>query len=332
MDKMARIIIGIHGLGNKPAPSLMHKWWRRSLHEGLSLIGHPRRRIPFETVYWADIFHQLPYDPKIKDKKDERFLAEPYLPSPGRQTLRFAPVRKKILEFLEEQLKQIDLDVNGSIIWKHLNDLVIRNYFQELDAYYTNRLNPVQGSHLTYRDAVRARLADRLYAHRDKEILLIAHSMGSIIAYDVLTQSVPEIDIHTFVTIGSPLGIPVVMQKIRQALNLEKGERLRTPENISDSWYNYADLGDKVAFNYQLSDDYNPNDKGIAPTDVQVVNDYMINHDHNPHKAYGYLRTPELARLCFDFLSEGQSPAAIRSLDTLFKIYEQSLRILRITK
>jgi triacylglycerol esterase/lipase EstA (alpha/beta hydrolase family) len=57
-------------------------------------------------------------------------------------------------------------------------------------------------------------LAETLVKHRRKKILLIAHSMGSIIAWDVLTKMVPQIKIHTLVTIGSPLGNPVVRSRI----------------------------------------------------------------------------------------------------------------------
>ena len=62
------------------------------------------------------------------------------------------------------------------------------------------------------RNRVRDRMANALQRHADNRVCLIAHSVGSIIAYDVLRmleQHPPGID-H-FVTIGSPLGLPVVI-------------------------------------------------------------------------------------------------------------------------
>ena len=38
--------------------------------------------------------------------------------------------------------------------------------------------------------------------------------MGSIVAYDVMTQYAPDVSIDTFVTIGSPLGLPIIKSKI----------------------------------------------------------------------------------------------------------------------
>ena len=62
--------------------------------------------------------------------------------------------------------------------------------------------------------AICSQLANALKKHRRKKILLIGHSMGSIIAYDVLTQYATMVPVDTFVTIGSPLGIPVIKSKI----------------------------------------------------------------------------------------------------------------------
>lgn len=322
---MKRIILGIHGLGNKPAPGLLHAWWRKSLYEGFRAIGHPRRGIPFETVYWADILHRAPESPAVTDTRDPLFLKEPYRPSPGRSFARTDPVSRKIIDLLEKPLKRMELDENG-VVWKHFSDLVLRSFFQELEAYYANSLEIVPGAEVAYRDVVRARLTNKLQAHRGKEILLIAHSMGSIIAYDVLTLAVPEIAVHTLITIGSPLGVPLVMQKIRQEQNLPRGARLSVPENVG-AWYNLADPTDKVALDCRLKDDFAPNSRGISATDSSVYNDYEINGSRNPHKVYGYLRTPELAQLCFDFLTAGQTTGAIRRRDLLYRFWEGTLRV-----
>lgn len=221
---MKRVIIGIHGLGNKPAADVLHRWWRRSLYEGFRAIGHPRRRLPFETVYWADILHRIPYDPAIRDRGDARYLEEPYRPSPGGPVPSSRPVRKKILDLVEKQIMRLDPDEGSSLLWKQLNDLVLRRFFVELEAYYTNSLEIAPGAALAYRDIVRTRLANKLREHSSKEILLIAHSMGSIIAYDVLSSAPPGVQVHTLITIGSPLGMPLIMHNIRLEQKLAPGE------------------------------------------------------------------------------------------------------------
>ncbi len=322
---MERIILGIHGLGNKPAAGLLQSWWRKSLYEGFSGIGHPRRGIPFETVYWADVLHRAPESPAVTDTRDPLFLKEPYRPSPGPDAIRSEPMASKLIDLFETPLKRMELDENG-VVWRHFSDLVLSNFFQELVAYFANRLEIVPGAEVAYRDIVRARLINKLRAHAGKEILLIAHSMGSIIAYDVLAFCAPEIAVHTLITIGSPLGVPLVMKKIRQEQQLSPEAGLAVPENVG-IWHNLADPADKVTLDCRLAEAYAPNRRGTAPVDRSVYNDYEIDGSRNPHKVYGYLRTPELAQICFEFLTAGQGSSAIRRRDLLYRSLEGMLRL-----
>ena len=135
--------------------------------------------------------------------------------------------------------------------------------------------------------------------------------MGSIIAYHVLTEIVPSVPVDTFVTIGSPLGLPVIKSKIA-AERKRKGHKepgLKTPENITSSWHNLADLKDKIAMDYSLRDDYEENSGYVRVVDKIVNNDYEFNEIKNHHKSFGYLRTPEMAMIISDFYTrEGFSP------------------------
>ena len=40
----------------------------------------------------------------------------------------------------------------------------------------------------------------------------------------------------------------------------------------------------------------------VIPIDFLVVNNYEINGKRNPHKSYGYLRTPEFSNILNDFI------------------------------
>ena len=52
---MSKIIIGIHGLGNKPSRAILKEWWQKSIAEGLNKYNYPINQFEFELVYWADI-------------------------------------------------------------------------------------------------------------------------------------------------------------------------------------------------------------------------------------------------------------------------------------
>ena len=105
----------------------------------------------------------------------------------------------------------------------------------------------------------------------------------------------------SFITIGSPLGLPHVKGKIIKERHYDRD--VRTPSIVTESWVNYADKDDKVSFDVHLRDDYGENRLGIRVIDDLVANDY---HDpsgkENPHKSYGYLRTPELSKHVKRFL------------------------------
>ena len=186
---------------------------------------------------------------------------------------------------------------------QHIITAIIHRYFRDLDIYYSDVQLP-QSKELV-REAIRKRLFDVLYKYRNRSIMLIAHSMGSIIAYDVLKNNENKIEIDVFATIGSPLGLPIITGKIMK--EQESHSKVAVPNNIKKAWYNFSDLEDKVAINYDLADDYVANDLGINIIDFEVYNNYEVNGVRNPHKAYGYLRTPALAEKIDEFLMSGRN-------------------------
>ena len=110
-----------------------------------------------------------------------------------------------------------------------------------------------------------------------------------------------EVKISHFITIGSPLGLPLVKGKIIQERGYDPV--VRTPSIVTKSWVNFADKKDKVAIDSHLRDDYDENRTGVRVIDDLVANDYKSNlGDHNHHKSYGYLRTPELSNHIKEFL------------------------------
>ena len=125
----------------------------------------------------------------------------------------------------------------------------------------------------------------------------------------VLTRYVPEVKIHTLVTMGSPLGIPVVRSRMLSHIQREAGTSpvLKTPENILHAWYNLADFKDRVAINYELNTLFLPNSRQIQPRDYLVWNNYEYAGDRNAHKSYGYLRSSRMAQILCLFLSRVSS-------------------------
>ena len=306
---MSKIIIGIHGLGNKPPKETLEEWWLKSICEGLINIDRFQFEPKFEMVYWADILNDKPLNNLITDPENPYYLDEPYTPGANLATLKQNTRRKKFLGFLEEQMDKIFLNEDLSSNFEFVSEMVFKKYFKELEVYYSKQPKVNDSSYKSVKDIIRNRLAETLKKQKGKEIFLISHSMGSIIAYDVCTFLVPNIKIDTLITMGSPLGFPVIVSKTAEELKASypKIAKLQTPPNIQSKWVNYSDIEDNVALNYNLSDDYEPNSLGVKVTDEIIQNNYSIGDERNPHKSYGYLRTPEFSNLLADFIEKDRS-------------------------
>jgi hypothetical protein len=166
------------------------------------------------------------------------------------------------------------------------------------------------------------RLCEKLKEYKNDNIMLISHSMGTIIALDVLNYIVPDIRINTFITMGSPLGLPFIISKIAAELQ-QRGKQsnvLKTPEGITKNWYNFSDILDKVSFNYKLSESFSMNSFGIKPIDLLVINNYEFNGIRNPHKSFGYLRTPQFSKLLAEFSQTGRISIGQKFLESIKKI------------
>ena len=315
---MSKVIIGIHGLGNKPPKDLLEEWWLVSMREGLKSIGKYVFPAKFELVYWADILYDKPLDPSCVESSNPRYLEERYTPSPINYKPKQHKIKQKVLDIIEKQMDKILLNERHSVAYDHITEIIISKYFHDLEIYYSTPPHDkrklsgqVSGdsSGVSAKERIRNRIDSVLRKYRRHDILLIGHSMGSIIAYDVLSLMKPEVNVNTFVTIGSPLGLPVVMKKIADELGakINNSIKLKTPESVMRNWYNFSDLEDKVAINYNLSDDYEANSLGVNAIDTIVNNNYSINDVSNPHKAYGYLRTPEFSKVLYEFFTYDKS-------------------------
>jgi hypothetical protein len=73
------VIIGIHGLNNKPAKDVLRGFWEDSLAEGLLRNHSLDARSTIQLNYWADIQYQKP----LSEEQDK----EPYLKALGEGTL-----------------------------------------------------------------------------------------------------------------------------------------------------------------------------------------------------------------------------------------------------
>jgi hypothetical protein len=306
---MDKIIIGIHGLGNKPPKGLLEKWWRQSIAEGLKKIGRPGHDFNFDLVYWADSLHPVPLNPDETNESSDLYLSERYFPAAYGNVNKLNGIKEKFINFFKRQRDKILFNETMHVKFPSFTDLIIKHFFKDLDIYLTQKCVEENKSDCLAKDIIRDKITNALKKHERKDILLIAHSMGTIVTYEVLIQSEKKLKIDSLITIGSPLGVPFIFDKLKNELSVvpEDKDKLRTPENIKTGWTNLADTEDKVAQGNDLREMFKYNSKNVGPTSQLVINDYQSEGIENPHKSFGYLRTPELAQLIDDFLCRGKN-------------------------
>jgi len=126
----------------------------------------------------------------------------------------------------------------------------------------------------------------------ERPILLIAHSMGSIIAYDALWQLSQESGnnyyIDLFLTMGSPLGQTFIQRRIK---GWQEQPDKRHPRNIK-RWVNIAAVGDLTALDMRLQNDFEEMlQLGLVESieDREIYNYFRLEGELNVHAEYGYL-------------------------------------------
>ncbi len=322
---MARlpVLVCIHGLGNKPPRGVLSDWWLRSIREGFDLFGVPAPRFDFDFVYWADLVHEVPLDPAALPGHPLS-IEHPYAPYAGPPELRKpGRIRRAIREEMDRIIDRVAFTEKGITYMDRIGDLVIQALFRDLEIYYYGTCIDRRRKVRPARDVIREELAAVLRRHRRERVVLLAHSMGTIISYDVLSSPAYGVAVDALVTAGSPLGLPPIITRLQQdgrgslSARAAAGPVCRAPEGVREVWLNFADLHDQVAFSYELARDYGPNSRGVRPQDVIVWNTYRGNGKRDPHNIFGYTRTPRLATALADLLSQQRRPGWVERFSSV---------------
>ncbi len=286
-------IIFIHGLANKPAKDILHNHCQRALLEGLKrnrgLTLKPHD-LQLRSAYWADLCHPKPEaDPGYESPPGKG-------PLPRRDHHIIDGLRIMGRRFFEE------------ILEAKLKILGVRKVLDELLAVVVKDLQVHYWDNPQKRELIRKRFLDQLLTPEiaQSRVMVIAHSMGSIIAYDamrLLGDEQPRFVVDNFVTIGSPLGLPLVTKHLK-----EEFTTVRTP-SIVHRWHNFADILDPVAADADLTDDFPANAMGVKVEDTIVDNPWGLERAAGckgggfpNHSLLGYLRCPEVSDLIAAFL------------------------------
>jgi len=203
---------------------------------------------------------------------------------------------------LKYKLARLMYQLGDTVNWliPLIPDQRIKTSISETSLYFRNQDNIA----CRIREILKRLL--RKYRAAGDRLLLIGHSMGSIIAYDALWElhhvEGMEDCVDCLLTIGSPLGMRYVQKHL---LGTGEPEPRRYPGNIH-SWVNVSACGDLVALDPALGDDYRAMVTGKYIDNITDRTDGIFNHYRddrglNVHKSYGYLVNPVVDQVITDW-------------------------------
>ncbi len=135
---MSKVIIGIHGLANKPEQKVLTDYWKKSITEGLKNVRVQNPRFNFVMVYWANYLYRYPMHDNQAYQFDKLYNSEPYLP---------AKRLKAYKEGWKDELRNLTGKTLGSgVDWfkrkfgvDRFGDHILGAKLKDLDYYYQDR-------------------------------------------------------------------------------------------------------------------------------------------------------------------------------------------------
>jgi hypothetical protein len=324
-------LILIHGRATKPCQEEKARLVRKCLLHGLDRADPKARKriesgqVAYTFVYYGDLINQvmLEADPALRGTLTEKDPAHGGAPCEvagsydadldtmlARGNDRFTGDDYARLLKEARDLRAADnlaRLTSGLVSFLGLSAWMIRRVAPDLGAYL---LKPRQGSRI--RERLQGPLAKALQA--GEKVCLVSHSMGCIVAYDVLWKlsrlseyrELRGRAIERWVTLGCPLGEPGVTENLYDA---GEGEEGRYPDGIVKRWINIAAHDDYIAHDGDMADDFRDMvRRGLVERidDLPRIYAFWAGRDgSNPHKLYGYLDHPATARVIADWILEG---------------------------
>lgn len=261
----------VHGIGNKPPRDVLLDQWRVALLDdgGLDLdaLG-----VTTSMALWSDVLYPAPAPDEAAQESSPLELAEAATPQDADLGwLAGAPAAEQ--EFVARLGTKVGLAalpgpvlpgdpgaagldaVPGSALeavplpgW--LTRRLIRVFLRDVHHYLWDAVSePRPGERFRVRQEVRARALAALQegAARPGPHVVVCHSLGTVVAYDVLTAltelpAAPRVD--ALVTLGSPLGISEVQERLAPPWTARDG--WPSARLGAGSWVNVADRLDPV--------------------------------------------------------------------------------------
>ncbi len=319
-------IIVVHGRGVKPHPAPLRRLIKRALVGGLERVDGSAARalaesqVKLTVAYYGDITTGIMAEasPQLTDelvRSRGKWYERAERDARGLARLIARPTERHTEEDYRDLLKH---NRNRRFLDDVVKVVSPIASITGLGVYAVSKLFPDLGAYLSARawgSEIRRRLQEKLKPAltRGDDVALVAHSMGCIVAYDVLWklsrmsehETVRNRRVSLWLTLGSPLGDKFIRDCLYDS---NEGEDGLYPANVQ-LWMNVAAEDDFVAHGGMIAEDFRDmRRRGLVDDlkDLQGIYNFWVGSKGvNPHKSYGYLNHPDTARELARWIREG---------------------------
>jgi hypothetical protein len=296
----------IHGIANKPEAKELLRIWEGALGEtGTDPLRLKTRGVTTSLIYWADIMYPAP-DTDLAAHEGVLENSVQALDASGDATMPPATSAEsaRFIEALRAQLTSLPDDaLTGDpppppeakglervpLPW-FLKRPIMSAFLRDVHHYLFNvEWTPRPGNVYKVQEVIRRRFLDAIKAvETDGPHVVVSHSMGTVIAYDCLKRLPDCAKVDGFMTLGSPLGIDEIQDKLTPGWTRPDGF---PHERVASEWVNVFDPLDPVCgLDPRLANDYRKSG-AESVSDVEVSNDGVWRHS-----ATKYYRQPAVRK------------------------------------
>jgi hypothetical protein len=307
----------IHGIANKPPLDQLQDLWLRSLADGTGLdLGV--EGVTSSMVYWADVLYAEPAaEGAAEESASDESVAEAKAPesadlgvkdmdaSEAAWTASLA-AKLAVPLALDTAVAAVVSAVTPSPVADTLERIplpgfvkvrLMKRLLRDVHHYlYNVDFSPRPGATFKVQDEIRGRMIKALKegAERPGPHVVVSHSMGTVIAYDCLKRVADAPVVDGLITIGSPLGIDEVQDRLKPEWSRDTGYPF---EKVRGRWVNVYDKLDPVAgFDPNFGNDY----RFHGTSKVEDINEQ--NFGTWRHDISKYMHGPQLRKALRELL------------------------------
>ncbi|MFL6547300.1 MAG: hypothetical protein ACJ8OJ_01310 [Povalibacter sp.] len=304
----------IHGIANKPPADDLLRIWRRALAGAADSLPLGDLGVTTSLIYWADLMYEKPdidlsaHEGVLEntvEAVDASGGATAPIPRTAEEAQFLAGLRAKLTTLPDGQMEAgvapaVPAQPQGALervplpwfLKKPIMDVFLRDVHHYLfDVEFAPPGKPA----VHIQQTIRKRFVDAVCSVKTTgPHIVVSHSMGTVIAYDCLKRVGDCAAVDGLITIGSPLGLDEVQDKLQPEWTRDNGF---PATKVTKRWTNLFDRLDPVCgFDPALANDYR-NNAVDSVKDIVVVNDGAWRHS-----ATKYLRQPAFCRALREML------------------------------